>query len=297
MGQPALSQAIVKLEEIAGVRLVERTTRSIRLTPAGEEFLTDARRVLRENERMIAHGSEWAHANRGHLTLLTVPSVAHRLLPAIVRQYQDLFPNVQIAIHDHPDPVLRERMNQGDGDLAVMTQSEMSKGALCLPLFRDDFLVLLPRDHRLCVQDTVTAAQLAHEQWIVQRRGALLREHIEPLLTRVKPSFKPIEVSQTGTVTGMVEAGIGISVLPGLICPGPAHTSVVTRRLQRPSVSRVLGFFRSGERAPMPAVRAFLNVALDHVRSHVDALPMGVHSLAPSSRDLTKFLEQKGSAL
>ena len=87
LGQPALSQAIAKLEDTVGVRLIERTTRSVRLTPAGEEFLVDARRVLDAYERMMLRGTEWAHLRRGRIELLTVPSIAHRLLPALVRRF------------------------------------------------------------------------------------------------------------------------------------------------------------------------------------------------------------------
>lgn len=292
MGQPALSQAIAKLEDIVGVRLLERTTRSVALTPAGEEFLTDAHRVLRENERLVTHGAEWATASRGHLTLLTVPSIAHRLLPEIVRLYQERYPNIQINIHDHPDPVLRERMHQGDGDLAILTQSEVSKGSPFLPILKDEFLVLLPKQHPLAELKTIPASRLASEQWVVQRPGALLRDYIEPLLAKVQPAKALLEVSQTGTVTGMVEAGLGISVLPGLICPDTSHTSVVARPLVRPTLARTLGFSHSGERAPMPAVAAFVTMTVKHLQARTNRLPAGVSPVTPHQETL-RFLAQK----
>lgn len=293
MGQPALSQAIAKLEDIVGVRLLERTTRSVRVTPAGAEFLVDAQRVLRENERLVAHGTEWAQANRGQLTLLTVPSVAHRLLPEIVRRFRERFPNVQISIHDHPDPVLRARMHQGEGDLAVLTQSEARCEVPFLPLLKDDFLVLLPRGHRLASHKAISLAQLAQEHWIVQRQGALLRDYLEPLFEKMPPIREMLEVSQTGTVTGMVEAGLGISVLPGLICPDASHTSVVARPLVRPALSRTMGLVHSGERAPMPAVWAFVDMAARYLQSEECRLPWGVSATPVSDKALRTFLDQK----
>lgn len=289
IGQPGLSQAIAKLEEIVGVRLLERSTRAVRLTRAGEEFLIDATRVLGEMERLISHGSGWAQAGRGHLSLLTVPSVAHQLLAGIVLEFGSRYPNVQIAFHDHVDPILRERMAQGEGDLAVVTDPGTREYGPFLPLVRDDFRVVLPAQHPLAAQESIELRQLAKERFVLQRRSALLRALVDPALARLRLTCQPIEVNQTLTLLGMVEAGLGVSLLPGLVCPSPSLRSVVTRPLVRPSVSRVIGFVRSRERVAMPALQAFVHVALEHVETHAQALPAGVHPVRRDSAALAEF--------
>ena len=191
IGQPALSQAIAKLEEIVGVRLLERSTRIVRLTPAGEEFLIDATRVLGELERLLSHGTEWAKASRGYLSLLTVPSVAYQLLSSIVLGFGSRNPNVQIAVHDYVDPILRERMARGQGDLAVGTDPETREFGPFLPLVRDEFRVLLPANHPLAAQDVIEIRQLARERLVLQRRGALLRAFVDPALARLRLAQQP----------------------------------------------------------------------------------------------------------
>lgn len=289
IGQPALSQAIAKLEEIVGVRLLERTTRAVRLTRAGEEFLKDASRVLGELERLLSHGTEWAKASRGFLSLLTVPSVAHQLLSPIVLEFGTRYPNVQIAVHDYVDPILRERMAQGEGDLAVGTDPGTREYGPFLPLVRDEFRVVLPAHHPLASLDAVDIRQLAKEHLVLQRRGALLRSHVDPALARLRLTHQPIEVNQTLTLLGMVEAGLGVSLLPGLLAPSPSLKSVVTRPLSRPVISRTIGFVRSKERVAMPALQAFVKVALQYVKTNGHSLPAGVHPVQNSAPAVAAF--------
>lgn len=289
IGQPGLSLAIAKLEDIVGVRLLERSTRSVRLTRAGEEFLIDATRVLGELERLISHGTEWAGASRGHLSLLAVPSVAHQLLASIVLEFGSIYPKVQITVHDYVDPILLERMAQGEGDLAVATDPGTREFGPFLPLVRDDFRVVLPAHHPLAAQDAIDVRQLAKERLVLQRRGALLRAHIDPALARIRLAHPPIEVNQTLTLLGMVEAGLGVSLLPGLVAPSPSLKSVVTRPLARPTISRTIGFVRSRERVAMPALQAFVNVALSYVEVNARALPAGVHPVKSVASALDSF--------
>lgn len=289
IGQPALSQAIAKLEQIVGVRLLERSTRIVRLTPAGEEFLIDATRVLGELERLLSHGTEWAKASRGFLSLLTVPSVAHQLLSSIVLEFGSRYPNVQIAVHDYVDPILRERMAHGQGDLAVGTDPGTREYGPFLPLVRDEFRVLLPAHHPLAANDAIEIRQLAKERLVLQRRGALVRAFVDPAFARLRLAHQPIEVNQTLTLLGMVEAGLGVSLVPALLAPSPSLRSVVTRPLSRAAISRTIGFLRSRERVAMPALQAFVNVALEYVEANAQTLPAGVHAVKHSAPALAGF--------
>jgi LysR family carnitine catabolism transcriptional activator len=290
LGQPALSQAIAKLEETVGVRLIERTTRSVRLTPAGEEFLVEARRVLEAYERMILRGTEWAHLRRGRIELLTVPSMAHRLLPALVREFTAMHDGVRIDFHDHADPVLRQRLDRGEGDLAILSQGGPVATPALLPFLRDRFRVVLPRDHPLAAKEMIEASQLTGERLILLRRGALFRSYMDAVISGLPLVQEPIEVEQSGTLTGMVEAGLGVSLLPALSCPSPALQSVVSRPLARPEVSRIIAFALPPDREPMPAVQAFVRSAFDYLAANLDKLPEGCELLPASAHRIRKFL-------
>lgn len=297
VGQPALSQAIAKLEELVGVRLIERTTRSVRLTPPGEEFLVEARRVLEANERMMQRGADWTRLQRGRVHLFSIPSVAHRLLPSLVRRFSVLHPNIDVSVHDHPDRVLRERLERGDGDLAIVTHGQSASTRVALPFLRDRFRVLLPSDHPLAAQADVDAAQLASERLILLRRGALYRSYMDMAIGRLTLAHLPIEVDQTNTLTGMVEAGLGISLLPSLSSPRPSLRSVTTRPLKRPEVFRLVAFVQPPERELMPAVQAFVRAALRSLAEDVGELPEGCDLLPVSEQRVKRFIAGEPIAL
>ncbi|NML47120.1 LysR family transcriptional regulator [Ramlibacter sp. G-1-2-2] len=296
LGQPALSQAIAKLEDVVGVRLIERTTRSVRLTPAGEEFLVEARRVLDAYERMMLRGSEWAQLRRGRVDLFTVPSIAHRLLPALVREFTAEHPEVSVEVHDHADPVLRQRLDRGEGDLAMLTQSSSAAPQALLPFLRDRFRVVLPSNHPLARQESIDAAQLIDERLILLRRGALFRSYMDAAISGLPLVHPPIEVDQASTLNGMVEGGLGVTLLPALSCPTPALRSVTSRPLTRPEVFRLIAFELPADREPMPAVQAFVHGALQYLEAHVDQLPEGCELLPASAQRVKKFLAARPAA-
>lgn len=289
IGQPALSQAIANLEALVGVKLIERTTRAVRLTPAGAEFLIDAKRVLEENDRLMRHGAEWAQALRGSLTLLSIISVAHRLLPGIVRAFKNHHPDVRVEVHDVSDVIMRERMARGEGDLAIITETNTDTGKVLLPFLQDHFRFICPAAHPLAAQSHIEGRQLKGEQLILLRHGAVLRTYADTALSRLKLIHPLIEVDQLSTLVGMVEGGLGVSLIPALSCPPLALRSVVSRPFARPDVFRRVAFARPRDRAPMPAVGAFVRLTMQLIADGTVAPPEGVEGLAASANALKLF--------
>jgi LysR family carnitine catabolism transcriptional activator len=286
VGQPALSQAVAKLEQQVGVRLIERTTRSLRLTGAGEDFLVDARRVLDEMDRMMLRGAEWAAVRRGRIHLLAIPSVAHRLLPTLVREFNHRHENVAVEVHDHADPVLRQRLERGEGDLAIVSHTHSAAADSALPFLRDHFRVVMPSHHPFARLDAVEASQLVDQRLILLRRGALFRSYMDAAISRLTLAVPPIEVDQPGTLTGMVEGGLGISLLPALSCPSSSWSSVTSRPLVRPEISRLIAFAMPSGRHAMPAVREFVLCVLNALSESPPLLPQGCEFVSGGAQAL-----------
>ena len=110
ISQSAVSQAIAKLELQFGVQLVDRSNRHVVLTQAGEALLPAAQRLLEDAERILRTGAEWADLKRGRLRLLSIPSIAHRILPAIVGVFRERFPLIEVDVSDDKDRPLRQRI-------------------------------------------------------------------------------------------------------------------------------------------------------------------------------------------
>lgn len=289
IGQPALSQALANLEQLVGVRLVDRTTRTLALSAAGKEFLIDAQRVIQENERLIQHGEQWAQAQRGRISLLSIPSVAHRLLPSIMRVFGDTHPNVVVDIHDHSDPILRKKIELGEGDLAILTKTSRDTEERTLPFLNDQFRFVCHAGHHLASGEFVDLAQLAEERLILLRTGTLFRNFADAVLKKVRLKYPPIEVDQPATLIGMVEAGLGVSLLPALSCPPEALRTVISLPFVKHGVFREIVFFHAGDREPMPIVEAFVKTALDLFQHNPDVLPLGVSMRTPSTIAVKRF--------
>ena len=291
VSQSAVSQAIAKLEQQLGVVLIARTHREVALTQAGEDLLAAAQRILEDVERIMRHGTEWAGLRRGSLRLLSIPSIAHRILPGIVGMFRERHPSIAVEVSDDKDRPLRQRVEAGDGDLAFLTCDSTEQAFRTLPLLLDRFLVLCPRNHPFARRRRIEESRLADVTLIMLKRGAMLRAYIDGVVTRLPRNQRVIEVDQTSTLIGMVEAGLGVALISGLACPSAALESVVTRPfVSNSEVTRLVGFARPADRLPSPAAAAFVLMTLEFLNHEQVALPNGVSLLPLSQADIDAFL-------
>jgi LysR family transcriptional regulator, carnitine catabolism transcriptional activator len=184
---------------------------------------------------------------------------------------------------------LRVRLERGEGDLAIVSLSDTSGTPAALPFLRDRFRVVIPSNHRFARQEVVEASQLAGERLILLRRGALFRSYMDAAISALTLAHAPIEVDQPGTLTGMVEGGLGISLLPALSCPTPALRSVMSRPLVRPEVFRLVAFAQAADRAAMPSIQEFVGTALAYLAANTNQLPEGCELLPVSAQRIRKF--------
>lgn len=290
LGQPALSQAIANLEELVGVALLERTTRAVSLTPAGQDFLEDARRVLAENERLMRRGSDWASARRGTLKVLSILSVAQRLLPVVVHEFSHARESARVEVFDVPDPLLRERLSRREGDLAFISETNIGAAEAVLPFLRDPFYCVFPAAHRFAELASITSRRLAAEQLILPRRGTVLRSYVDGAVSRLELRHPPIEADHLATLVGLVEGGVGVCLIPALSCPPPALRSVLFRPLVHPKIFRRVAFARPRDQAPMPLTGSFVRLTIELLESGRLPLPIGVELIRPSPNAVDDFL-------
>ena len=291
LGQPGLSQAIANLERLVGVPLLERTTRTVSLTAAGHDFLEDARRVLAENERLMRRGTEWAMSQRGTLRLLSILSVAQRLLPGVMRAFAREHEGASIEVFDVPDPLLRQRLSRREADLGFISETNIGPGEVVLPFLRDPFFCVFPTEHPFAKLSKVPTRLLANEQLILPRRGTVLRSYVDGAISRVNLKRPPVEVEHLATLIGMVENGVGVCLIPALSCPPAALQSVLARPIDAPKIFRRVAFAKSRDQATMPLVGSFVHLTLKLLESGELVLPAGVEFMPPTPSAVQRFLQ------
>ena len=270
--QSAVSQQIAALEREAGTRLVERDTRGVRLTEAGQALVRRADTILAELDAADAELAALAGLRGGRVRLSTFASAATALLPAAVTAFRADHPEVQVELSlVEATAEALDGVRAGRADLALLTQpvdQPLPDLVEAHPLFEDPMLIVLPAGHPLARRRALALADLAGEPWVLgggpgcSDRDTVLRAcHAAGFEPRVTVAFPTDDYNAT---QGMVAAGAGITLLPGLAMNVP-RDDLVVRPLAGDAPSRlVVVAVRRGDQPP--ATLAMLAVVAEEGR-------------------------------
>ncbi|WP_426955657.1 LysR family transcriptional regulator [Muricoccus radiodurans] len=266
LSQPALSQTIAQMERLLDVRLFERTTRSVSLTPEGAFLLPRAEAIVTSIGDVVTALKEQHRRRQSRLSVGSLPSLATGLLPDILRRYRERHPAAEVAVTDGTSEILYAGVEAGQIDLAISSRLPDHAGVAFQPLLRERFLLVLRRDHPLARRAEVTWRDALRHDFIAFLRGSGGQAAIEEALAGTDLVLNPVmTLAQSSTVLGMVEAGVGVTALPVLGCPPADHRVLTTRTLIEPAVDREVGFLLAVSRAPTAGVLALQALTMDYV--------------------------------
>jgi DNA-binding transcriptional LysR family regulator len=217
IAQPPLSQQIRRLEDILGCTLFDRSGRRVRLTEAGNLLATEARRLLAD----AAHTTRLLRsAGRGEVGTLSIgywSSTLFSPLPAAVRRFRERFPDVAVRLRELYPPHHIDAIRTGAIDVAILREPQPVDGIAVLPVLVEPLVAAVPADHRLASRKAIAPAQLRDEPFVLFPRDALPGLHDKLLELCRSAGFEPRvvqEVEAWHTIVSLVEAGIGVSLIP-----------------------------------------------------------------------------------
>ncbi len=266
--QTALSRRLQTLESYLGVRLIERTTRSVELTRTGADFLPRAQRLLGELETSLTDIRETGKAMRGSVTIACVPSIGARYLPRVVQQYSAAYPDNRITIHDHSSFGVAEAVLRRQAEFGINVTGSHDAGLASVPLARDRFVLICRDDHPLAGRKKVSWSQL--EPYLMIFPGSLSanRPVLELALTAQRLRLRTYyEVQHSSTALGLVAEGVGVAVVPGLAVQREAYPRIRVLPLIDPAVARSLVLIAPRHADLSPAARALYDMLIQHARS------------------------------
>jgi LysR family transcriptional regulator, carnitine catabolism transcriptional activator len=276
VSQSSLSRAVADLERTLGMRLLERDTRNVQLTPAGAEALRIADQILSAHRAGLAQLGRYVSGERGTVALSTLPSVAAVLLPPVISAFRARRPEMTVRLLDGLERPVLERVVDGDADFAVSTVARRTAGIRLRPLVRDRFDAVLPEDHPLAERSEVSWADLGREPFLAVGTDSSVRRMTDAAFAQAGLSADPAaEASSVATVGGLVAAGLGVSAMPALVHPLVPPGKLVRRPLVDPVVERRLHVVLPARRALPPGARRFLE-QLEEFRGAGHGLPDGV---------------------
>lgn len=266
VSQPALTASIQRLEDLLGVRLFDRTTRTVALTGAGANFLIPIRRVLDDLGGAISDMQEAGERRRGRVILACLPSVAARLAGPTMKKFLRRYPGVQVKIFDGDATSVARRVQMREADFGISSAPEADEGLEFTPLLRDRCCVVCAGDHPLAAARRVRLRDLANYPFLTLGPTSGARRIIDQATTKADVRLNIIcELGQLSTLCGMIESGIGISVLPEASLPTIRHGRIVARKLDRPVVERDIGLVRIAGRTLSPAANSFRELLVEEL--------------------------------
>ncbi|MET9493395.1 hydrogen peroxide-inducible genes activator [Streptomyces sp. NPDC006552] len=216
MSQPALSGAVSALEETLGVALVERTTRKVLLSPAGERIAVRARAVLDEVGALLEEAEAVRAPFTGALRLGVIPTVAPYLLPTVLRLVHEAYPELDLQVHEEQTASLIEGLTAGRLDLLLLAVPLGVPGVTELPLFDEDFVLVTPLDHWLGGREGIPREALRELNLLLLDEGHCLRDQALDICREAGRGDAPVTTTAAGlaTLVQLVAGGLGVTLLP-----------------------------------------------------------------------------------
>jgi DNA-binding transcriptional LysR family regulator len=258
---PAISRRLSSLEEELGIALLTRTTRRVALTQTGREFLPRARRLLDELEESLLGIRETAARRRGLVTIACIPTAAYYFLPATLADFARRFPHVRVRVMDLSADGVTDAVAGGGVEFGIGMEGAVHPEVEFRVLRRDPFVLACRRDHPLARKRGLRWEDLANEVLVgVSRRSGNRLILDRALLPRgIQPNWR-YEAEHLSTSLGLVEAGLGVAVVPRLALPRGPHPVLVARPLGEPRIDRATGVVLKRGAEPGPAARALLDL-------------------------------------
>ncbi|MFQ3560616.1 LysR substrate-binding domain-containing protein [Streptomyces gramineus] len=220
--QSALSHQIARLERELGARLFDRTSRRVRLTPAGEAFLPAARASLEAAERASADVAASVGEVRGRLAVGVIPTVAAVDVPAALGDFRRRHPQVRISLRVGASGDLADQVRERALDVAFLglpTTAE-PRGVAARELARDRLVVVVAPDHRLAGEQVVTLRNLASEVFVDFPAGTAGRVQTDQAFAAAGIERDvAFEVSTTDFTVPLVASGLGVAMMPSAYAP------------------------------------------------------------------------------
>jgi DNA-binding transcriptional LysR family regulator len=260
MAQPPLSQQIKNLERVLGYALFDRTTRGVRLTRVGQFLVERARNTVAKMRDDVEMTRRLGAGKEGVLNVGFSGSIMFTPLPRAIRAYRRMYPNVELRLRELVTAEQVPALLDGTLAIGFLRDGEAADGLLIEPVFRESFIAVLPKAHRLARKTAITPIDLKDEPFVLfaRRTGNLAFDRTVACCEAA--GFRPNivqEAPQWPTVLRLVAAGLGVSLAPtcvgNLTMPGVAYRKLKSRHWSSVDIGTKVDLEN-------PAAEAFLRI-------------------------------------
>lgn len=238
VSQPALSAQIKKLEDYLQIQLFERTTKEVRVTPAGAEIVERAARILEEAKALEELAESFQNPFAGELTLGLFPTLAQYILPRLVRELRRSFPELSCYYVEDKTPELTSELVKGNLDAALLSLPINEERLEAVELFREPFLLGVSREHPLAKRKSVRLSDFDPGALMLLDDGHCLKDQTVSFC-QLKPDGvnEQFPARSLETLRAMTASGLAVALSPRIAIdrrfPGVAYIPFRERAPER----------------------------------------------------------------
>ena len=270
LSQPSMSLHIRQLEQDLGVRLFDRSTRSVALTSAGDDFLPTAERLLDDVQSAVASVADLAARRRGRVAVAVLPSVAAELLPRAIAVLHAHHPDITVSLRDDVAELIPARVRSGEVDFGLGAIDSIDADIAGSPLVSDELIAVFPPSHPLASVKTTSSVKpassakttwraLAKYPFVAMSRDSSVRRLTEQAFAHnglvLEPAF---EAKYMSTAIGIIAHGLGVGTLPSSAVSMAQHAGLAHAEIRSPVMKRQIGIMTRRGRSLSPAAEALV---------------------------------------
>lgn len=262
--QTALSRRLQNLEAQLGVKLVERTTRSVALTRIGLDFLPQCRRLLSDLEAALEEIQTSGQAQRGDVSIACVPTAGIQFLPRVIQAYAERFPDNRIRILDRASSDVAAAVLRREAEFGITIAGSHHPDLEGVPLLEDRFVLVCRDDHPLADRGSAPWKALEPYRLIFAGEASGNRPLLDGALAGLGLALDSFyEVQRSSTALGLVAEGVAAAVVPSLALQRGAYPDLAVVGLIDPVVSRSLVLVARRNASLSPAAQALYDMIRD----------------------------------
>jgi DNA-binding transcriptional LysR family regulator len=266
--QPAISAQVRLLEQECGEKLFDRSGKRVLLTPGGEILLSYAEKMLSLHKEALQAIAELNQTPRGKLYMGANEATCLYVLPKTFAKFKQLYPLVQISIYRNFSHKILQKVQEGVLDLGFVTLPQSANNVETIPVFRDEVQLVVPKNHPLGKNKTVTPEEMSHYPLILPKTGHT-RVQIDRLLRQYRDHIQiSMELASVETIKKFVGAGLGISLISSTYAQPEVMAGVLRLiPLEDEKIYRELGLvYRRDRYLSLPA-KVFIEVVRESTKT------------------------------